>query len=97
MNYADVEKELNFNNMEGAPVQQSKYHPLNLEDFQRLKAELKGVTTFLPEHLMNPFWTWCNQIRGERTNQPCSCKSSAKLWGDCVTTLNNFVKEKDSE
>lgn len=80
-----------------APVQKSKYHPLNLEDFQRLKEELKGVTTFLPEHLMNPFWTWCNQIRGERISQPCSCRSSAKLWGDCVSDLNKFVKEKDSE
>ena len=75
-------------------VAESKYAPLNLEQFQQLKSQLEGIKSYLPEHLMAPFWTWCNTIRGEKVNQPCSCKSSARHWGECVETLRKFVKEK---
>jgi hypothetical protein len=76
--------ELNFNIMAD----------LSVEDFERLKKELENVKNFLPEHLMGPFWSWCNQIRGLKTNQPCSCKSSAKHWGSCVEELRNYVRSK---
>jgi hypothetical protein len=75
-------------------VAESKYTPLNLEEFQQLKAQLESVKSYLPEHLMGPFWSWCNRIRGEKINQPCSCKSSARLWGDCVETLRTFVRDR---
>jgi hypothetical protein len=75
-------------------VAESKYTPLNLEEFQQLKGQLESVKSFLPEHLMGPFWSWCNRIRGEKINQPCSCKSSARLWGDCVDTLRTFVRDR---
>ncbi len=75
-------------------VAESRYAPMNLEQFQLLKGQLEGVKNYLPENLMGPFWTWCNTIRGERINQPCSCKGSARHWSDCVDTLRNFVKER---
>ena len=75
-------------------VSESKYAPMNLEQFQQLQSQLEGIKNHLPENLMGPFWTWCNTIRGERINQPCSCKGSAKHWSDCVDTLRNFVKQK---
>lgn len=75
-------------------VPESRYAPLNLEEFQKLKSDLEGVRSHLPEHLMNPFWALCNRIRGERSNQPCSCRSSAGLWAGCVNTLRDFVKSK---
>jgi len=78
-----------------APIGESKYTPLNLEEFQQLKEHLDGVRSHLPEHLMNPFWNWCNRIRGERVNQPCSCRSSGGLWAGCVDTLRKFVKERE--
>ena len=68
---------------------------LSVEVLQRLKKELEGITNHLPEHLMNPFWHWCNTIRGTKTNQPCSCKSSGRLWGDCVQELRKYVKERE--
>lgn len=67
---------------------------LSVEDFQRLKKELESVKNFLPEHLMGPFWLWCNTIRGLKTPQPCSCKSSAKHWGSCVEELRKYVRDK---
>ena len=72
----------------------NKYAPLEEKEFTELKTHLEGVKNFLPEHLMTPFWTWCNTIRGERVNQPCSCKSSAKHWAGCVETLRKFVNER---
>jgi hypothetical protein len=84
MNYVDVKKELNFNNMTD----------LSQEDFNRLKIELENIKAFLPEHLMGPFWSWCNQIRGQNTNQPCSCKTSARHWGACVSELREYVKQR---
>ena len=75
-------------------VAESNYAPLNLEEFQQLKSYLEGVKNHLPEHLMNPFWGWCNRIRGERINQPCGCKSAGAQWGRCVEDLRNFVKQK---
>jgi len=75
-------------------VAESKYTPLNLEEFQQLKVQLDSVKNYLPEHLMGGFWSWCNRIRGERTSQPCSCKSSGRHWGDCVETLRTFVRDR---
>ena len=75
-------------------VPESKYAPLNYEIFVEMKKELEGVKNYLPENLMTKFWTWCNTIRGEKVNQPCSCKSSAKHWGACVETLREFVRLK---
>jgi hypothetical protein len=75
-------------------VSESKYAPLNLEEFQSIKFQLEGVKNYLPEHLMAGFWSWCNRIRGEKINQPCSCKSSGRLWADCVETLRTFVRDR---
>jgi hypothetical protein len=75
-------------------VAESKYAPLNLEEFQQMKTHLEGVKNYLPEHLMGAFWSWCNRIRGEKVNQPCSCKSSGRLWADCVDTLRTFVRDR---
>ena len=80
-----------------APVPQSKYHPLSLEEYQQLKEHLAGIKNFLPDHLMSTFWGWCNRLRNTKTAQPCSCASSAKHWGACVTELRDFVKRIDEQ
>lgn len=76
-------------------VPESNYAPLNLQEFLELKEHLEGIKAFLPEHLMGTLWEKCNRIRGERINQPCSCKSSAGLWGSCVADLRKFVNERN--
>lgn len=48
-----------------APVPESKYAPLNLQEFLELKEHLEGIKSFLPEHLMGTLWSKCNAIRGE--------------------------------
>lgn len=80
--------------MSEAPVPQSKYHPLNLEEFQKLEAELKTITTFLPEGQMRYIWEMVNKVRGERISQPCACKSSSGLWTRAIEDLRKFVDER---
>lgn len=67
---------------------------ISAEDFQKLKGHLESVKNHLPEHLMGPFWAWCNVIRGERIIQPCGCKTAAGLWGRCVEDLRKYVRER---
>jgi len=79
------------------PVPQSKYHPFTLEEFQSIKNDLAGITHTLPTHLAGIFWTRCNILRGTNTAQPCTCQSSARHWGECVSDLQKYVKEKDGQ
>ena len=76
-------------------MEDNKYEPLTEEQYHSLKGQLAGVKNHLPEELMTTFWVYCNKIRGERTNQPCSCKSSSGLWGSCVNHLREWVKKFD--
>lgn len=73
----------------------ANYEPLSESEFIELKKHLEGIKAFLPEHLMTPFWSWCNRIRGTKQNQPCGCKSSARLWGACVEELRKWTKERE--
>jgi hypothetical protein len=65
---------------------------LTTEELEGLKEDLKRVKNHLPEDLMGKFWGLCNKIRNEKTNQPCSCPSSAGLWGSCVNDLRSYIK-----
>ena len=82
---------------EQPPVPESKYAPLSLEEFQRLKAEMSTISTFLPEGQMRYIWEIVSRIRGKHAPQPCACKSSAKHWVSAINELKEFVKQKDSE
>jgi hypothetical protein len=68
---------------------------LTTEEIEGLKADLQKVKNYLPEDLMGKFWGLCNKIRGERTNMPCSCRSSAGLWSRCVEDLKNYIKDNE--
>lgn len=72
-----------------------KYLPLSESEFIELRKQIEGIKSFLPEHLMTPFWTWCNKVRGRNEKQPCGCKSSARHWGSCVEDLRKWVKERE--
>lgn len=73
---------------------ENKYAPLSEEEYNKLRLHLEGVKNHLPEHLMGPFWAWCNGIRGEKIPQPCGCKTAAAHWGKCVEDLRKYVRER---
>jgi hypothetical protein len=78
-------------------IPESKYAPLNLEEFQQLSKVLSEVGNYLPEHHMGYMWMMCTRLRGTRENQPCSCRSSAGLWARCVDELKQFVNQKNEQ
>jgi len=74
------------------------YEPLTEAEFLKLEAELKEITTFLPEGKMMYIWESFLKVRGgKRSPQPCSCKSSAGQWSRAIDTLRNFVNERKTE
>lgn len=75
-------------------MEEQNYSPLSIDEFKSLSDKLTEVKDYLPEHYLSEFWRLCNLIRGERAPQPCSCRTSAGLWGNCVQTLRNFVNER---
>ena len=83
--------------MESVTTQAITYAPFTYEEFQIIKAEMDAIGVYLPSDAtaQRKLWENCTRIRGKAENQPCSCKSSARLWGDCVTELRNYIKERE--
>ena len=73
------------------------YKPFTEEEFQNIKKDLSSITHTLPTHLAGIFWSRCNALRGENVNQPCTCSSSARHWGNCVSDLQAFVKRIENQ
>ena len=73
------------------------YQPLTHDEYNQLREHLGGIKNFLPDHLMSTFWGWCNRIRNTKTPQPCSCASSARHWGACVTELRDYINRVDEQ
>lgn len=73
------------------------YHPFTEAEYIQMKEDAAGIKSFLPSHLMGIFWIRCQAIRGTKEPQPCGCPSAAGLWGGCVDTINDFIKQKESE
>jgi hypothetical protein len=75
-------------------VQQSKYHPLSLEEFQALDSTLISIGAYLPENKAPYIWDNFNRVRGENEPRPCTCGSAGAHWKRAVDYLHNWVKER---
>lgn len=75
-------------------MEQSKYHPLSLEEFQALDATLTSIGAYLPENKAPYIWATFNFLRGENEPRPCTCGSAGAHWKRAVDYLNNWVKER---
>ena len=67
------------------------YAPFNKEEFESLKQVVREVTTFIPKNHMNTVWEAYKSITKSNEPTPCSCKSSAKLWGNAFRVVKEFV------
>jgi len=70
------------------------YAPFNKEEFEHLKKVVGEVTNFIPKHHMNTIWESYKSITKSKEPTPCSCKSSAKLWGNAYRVCKEFVDAK---
>lgn len=76
-------------------MEENKYAPMTEEQYKGLKTKLSTITNYLPDNLMGEFWSLCNLLRGEKTGQPCGCRSAGGLWANCVGELKAFVQRFD--
>ena len=70
------------------------YHPFSKEEFDSLKKVVSEVTSFIPKHYMNTIWEAYKSITKSNEPTPCSCKSSARLWGNAFRIVKEFVDER---
>jgi len=76
-------------------LSESRYAPLNLEEFQTLKGILDSITSHMPEQHAPYIWSTFNKIRGVEENRPCTCASAGAHWGRAIGELRTWVKSKE--
>jgi len=72
----------------------SKYHPLNLEEFQELSSTVLSLGAYLPENKAPYIWDNFNKLRNENEVRPCTCKSSGAHWKRAVDYLTDWVNQR---
>ena len=70
------------------------YAPFTKEEFEQLKEVVREVTNFIPKHHMNTVWESYKRITKSKEPTPCTCKSSAKHWGNAFRIVKIFVDER---
>lgn len=75
---------------------ENRYAPLSEENVQKLREVLERVTSHLPEAEAPFIWNMYNDTRGTNERQPCTCGSAGRYWGEAVTHLRSWLKEKDA-
>jgi len=75
-------------------IPESRYAPLNLEEFQTLKGILDSITSHMPEQHAPLIWSTFNRIRNADEPRPCTCASSGAHWGRAIGELRTWVKSK---
>ena len=75
-------------------MEQTKF---SIEDYQKLKDNIKEVKDYLPENLLPYIWDNYRIISGNiEEPRPCSCGSAAGLWIKAVDTIKNYIKEVEN-
>jgi len=75
-------------------MEENKYHPLSIEEVDRLREILKKITSHLPEGDAPFIWNVFNGVRDAREPQPCTCASSGSLWGKAIAHLRLWMRER---
>lgn len=82
--------------METVTTQPNTYAPFTYEEFVVIRAEMEAIGNYLPADAtaQRKLWENCTRIRGQRENQPCTCKSAAGLWAKCIEDTKAFIKAR---
>ncbi len=75
-------------------MEENKYHPLTLEEFNELDKVVSALGAYLPENQAPYIWNNFNKVRGERENRPCTCSSSGAQWKRAIDFLSDFIKQR---
>ena len=75
-------------------MEENKYEPLTLEEFNELDKTVAGLGAYLPENLAPYIWDNFNKLRKENEPRPCTCKSSGAHWKRAVDYLTDWTKQR---
>lgn len=75
-------------------MEENKYHPLSLEEFQELDKTISSLGAYLPENLAPYIWNNFNMLRNENEPRPCMCGSAGVHWKRATDYLRTFVNER---
>ena len=66
------------------------------EELKELKEVMGSITSRIPQDKVSYIWNNYKRISGDKSNQPCTCKSSAGLWGKAVETIRTYLGGLDA-
>lgn len=75
-------------------MEENKYHPLTLEEFEQLKGTILSIGSHLPENLAPYIWDNFNKLRNENEPRPCTCGSAGAHWKRAVDYLTDWTKQR---
>jgi hypothetical protein len=61
------------------------------QELVELKEVIGGITDRIPQDKVSYIWNNYKKISGDKANQPCTCKSSAGLWGKALETIKTYL------
>ena len=64
-------------------------------ELKELREVIGSITDRIPQDKVSYIWNNYKKISGDKSNQPCTCKSSAGLWGNALKTITTYLKELD--
>lgn len=65
------------------------------EELKELKEVIGSITDRIPQDKTSYIWNNYKRISGDKSNQPCTCKSSGSLWGNALTTIQTYLRGLD--
>lgn len=75
-------------------MEENKYQPLTIDEFNEMKGIVDSIGVNLPEHLLPYIWDKYNALRGKSEPRPCSCQSAASHWIGAINYLRDWIKQK---
>jgi len=66
------------------------------EELKELKEVIGSITNRIPQDKVGFIWNNYKRISGDKSNQPCTCKSSAGLWGKALETIRTYLGGLDA-
>ena len=75
-------------------MEENKYHPLTLEEFNELDVTVSSLGSYLSEDKAPYIWNNFNKLRNENEPRPCMCGSAGAHWKRATDYLRNWVNER---
>ena len=65
------------------------------EELKELREIIGSITNRIPQDKVSYIWNNYKRISGDKAPQPCTCKSSAGLWGKALQTIQTYLRGLD--